>query len=142
MGARMRTAFMLAALSTFGCSAPEAPEPESDVADEVKIGRRQGGSKTTLSILVVLRNSDVAHPLVCSSGGEYPGGEELIFENVETKEIVHAVFPQGNPMLGNQHGRFVLCGHFECIRNWDRFSLMRPPEEYQFFVVSSWEVDS
>ncbi len=117
----MRTAFILATLCTFGCSEPEALEPESDVADEVSIGRRQGGPKTTLSNLIVLRHSDVAHPLVCSPD---------------------AVFPEGNPMLGNQQSSFVLRGHFECIRNWDRFSLMRPPEDYQFFVVSSWELGS
>lgn len=135
----MRTACILAMLCTFGCSEPEAPEPKFDVSDEVRIGRSQGGPEIALSSLIVLRDTDVAHPLVCSSGGEYPGGEELLFRNVETKEIVHAVFPEGNSMLDNQQGNFVLNGHFECIQNWDRFSLMQPSEDYQFFVVSSWE---
>ncbi|TWT79656.1 hypothetical protein CA13_10620 [Planctomycetes bacterium CA13] len=138
----MRAAVIIAMLCTFGCSEPEAPEPKFDVSGEVRIGRRQGVPETTLSNLIVLRDARVAHPLVCSSGGEYPGGEELIFENVETKEIVHAVFPEGNPMLNRQQGNFVLHGRFECIQNWDRFSLMQPPKDYQFFVVSSWELDS
>jgi hypothetical protein len=79
------------------------------------------------------------HPLVCGAEGDFPTGRELAFRQVESKETVHAVFPEGVTPPKTFDGKFVLRGHFQGIQNMDRYKLKKPEKDYRYFVVSSWE---
>ena len=84
-------------------------------------------------------DADFQHPLVCIPGGDFPAGEELTFKNAESGVFVHAVFPEGVTVPNELQGSFVLHGHFQGIQNRARYTRKRPREDYQYFVVSSWE---
>jgi hypothetical protein len=79
------------------------------------------------------------HPLVCGPGRDFPAGKELTFKNAESEVGVHAVFPEEVTVPNKLQGTFVLHGHFQSIQNRARYTGKKPPEDYNYFVVSSWE---
>lgn len=83
---------------------------------------------------------------MCRPGKDFPEGREMAFGDPESGESVHAVFPEAAAAPENLDGSFVLHGHYQGIQNWDAFKptdanklVKVPPEDYQYFVVSSWE---
>ena len=92
------------------------------------------------------RDCPTEHPLTCRPGKDFPEGREMAFRRPESGEPVHAVFPEAAAAPENLDGGFVLHGHFQGIQNWDAFTptdanflIKIPPEDYRYFVVSSWE---
>ena len=79
------------------------------------------------------------HPLVCGPRGDFPAAKELTFKNADSEVFVHAVFPEEVTVPNKLQGNFVLHGHFQSIQDRDRYTHKQPPEDYQYFVVSSWE---
>jgi len=79
------------------------------------------------------------HPLVCGAGRDFPAGRELAFRHSESRESVHAVFPEGATAPVRLNGSLVLRGHFQGIQNWDSYKRKKPQEDYRYFVVSSWK---
>jgi hypothetical protein len=70
----------------------------------------------------------------------------MAFRDPESGDSVHAVFPEAAAAPENLDASFVLHGHYQGIQNWDAFKptdavklVKVPPEDYQYFVVSSWE---
>jgi hypothetical protein len=86
-------------------------------------------------------SSSVAHqhPLVCGAGRDFPTGRELAFRTSQSQEFVHAVFPEGVMLPKTLDGKFVLHGHYQGIQNRTIYTLKRVPEDYRYFVVSSWK---
>lgn len=80
------------------------------------------------------------HPLICTKGGDYPGGVEMIFiKQSNPKEWVHAVFPKRTAVPKNKKNAVVLRGYFQNVQNIDNYKIKRVPVDYKYFVVSSWE---
>lgn len=127
----MRTIFTIAILCTFGCSQPDAPR-------EAGTARQEKASVLTLDNLIHF-DALYQHPLVCGPGGDFPAAKELTFKNADSEVFVHAVFPEDVTVPNRLQGDFVLHGHFQSIQNRARYTLKQPPEDYQYFVVSSWE---
>lgn len=100
----------------------------------------QGASSITLAPLVPVdaSSSDTQHPLVCGAGRDFPTGRELAFRNPQSREFVHAVFPEGVTPPRSFDGKFVLYGQYQGIQNRKSYTLKKPPEDYRYFVVSSW----
>jgi hypothetical protein len=96
-------------------------------------------STTSKSLVHVDASSGRQHPLVCGAGGDFPDGRELAFENSESGDFVHAVFPAGVTPPEKLDGPLVLHGHYQGIQNWTRYTHKRPKEDYRYFVVSSWD---
>jgi hypothetical protein len=76
---------------------------------------------------------------VCGVGRDFPAGHELAFESSRSPEFVHAVFPEDVPPPEVLEGKFILHGHYQAIQNKQSYSRKPPPEDYRYFVVSSWE---
>lgn len=131
-GIIMRTVCILALLYAFGCSQTERPTTTDSPA-------AQPASLITLDDLVYVdaSSSDTQHPLVCGAGRDFPAGRELAFRNLHSREFVHGVFPEGVTPPGTLDGKLILHGHYQTMQN--RGSFKKPKEDYQYFVVSSWE---
>ena len=139
----MRIVWILVLLcAAFGCSQAERPAP-TDTSAEQGRPAEQAGPSVTLDNLVYGHPSlaTTQHPLVCGAGGDFPNGRELFFWNPQSQESVHAVFPKGITAPENLDGKFVLHGRFQAIQNRNRYNTgkKRPPEDYRYLVVSSWE---
>lgn len=130
----MKTVWILALLCAVGCSHTERPSaPETP---EV-----QNSPSVTLDNLVHLDavSAGIQHPLVCGDGRDFPTGRELTFKHPLSLEPVHAVFPEGVTPPENLASKLVLRGHYQPIQNKNVYTRKRPSEDYQYFVVSSWE---
>jgi len=91
-------------------------------------------------VYVDVSSSDAPqHPLVCGAGRDFPTGRELAFRTSQSREFVHAVFPEGVMLPKTLDGKFVLHGQYQGIQNRKIYTLKRVPEDYRYFVVSSWE---
>jgi hypothetical protein len=101
--------------------------------------RQAGTSASSKSLVHVDAPSGRQHPLVCGAGGDVPDGRELAFENSQSGDFVHAVFPAGVTPPETLDRPLVLHGHYQGIQNWTRYTRKRPKEDYRYFVVSSWE---
>lgn len=130
----MRTAFILVVLCAFGCSQAERPTP----VDAFPV---QSAGLVTVTDLVYAdpASTTTQHPLVCGAGRDFPTGRELAFRNPESREFVHAVFPEGVTPPEKIDGKLVLRGRYQAIQNRKSYTLKQPPQDYQYFVVSSWE---
>jgi hypothetical protein len=125
----MRTLCLVAVLCLAGCS----PSNRPTLADTPAV---QDRASVTLD---VDGPSGDQHPLVCGVGRDFPAGHELAFRGSPSGELVHAVFPEGVAPPKTLDGRFVLHGHYQAVENKKRYTLKRPPKDYQYFVVSSWQ---
>jgi hypothetical protein len=97
-------------------------------------------STITLAPLVAVdASSSDQHPLVCGAGRDFPAGRELAFRHSQSREFVHAVFPQGVTPPKTFDGKFVLYGQYQRIQNRKIYTLKQPSEDYRYFVVSSWK---
>lgn len=101
----------------------------------------QGESSITLAPLVHVdaSSSDAQHPLVCGAGRDFPAGREFTFIHSQSREFVHAVFPESVTPPKTFDGKFVLHGQYHGIKNRKNYTLKHPPEDYRYFVVSSWK---
>ncbi len=129
----MKTFPILAVLCFFGCSRVEHPAPTDTLTE-------QGRTTLTLDNLVHVdaMSEGISHPLVCGVGRDFPDGLELIFRSLESGELVHTVFPEDEPTK-NLDGKVLLSGHYQTIQNRKSYTLKQPPEDYRYFVASSWE---
>ena len=131
----MRILVIAAVLVTFGCS-PGEPSKTAGNA------REPGRSSVTLDNLVYVDVSSPdasQHPLVCGAGRDFSAGCELAFRHASSGESVHAVFPAEVTPPKTLDGTLILRGHFQGIRNREHYKLKKPEEDYQYFVVTSWE---
>lgn len=121
-------------LCAFGCSQSDAP---------VRTGSNalQDSSARTLANLVFVDalSPGYQHPLVCGPNRDFPAGEELVFKNIESNIFIHAVFPEEIETPAEHQGNYLLHGHFQGITNRTCYLRKVPPEDYRYFVVSSWE---
>lgn len=101
----------------------------------------QGEASITLAHLLGIdaSSSDTQHPLVCGAGRDYPAGREFAFRHFQSRELVHAVFPEDVTPPKSFDGKFVLHGQYQGIQNRKSYTLKQPPENYRYFVVSSWK---
>ena len=132
----MRTLCILVVLCAFGCSHPERPTATDTSAV-------QDASSETLVNLVYIdpASATTQHPLVCGAERDFPAGRELAFRNPQSQEFVHAVFPKGVTPPKRLDGKLVLHGHYQAIQDRKTYTLKQPPEDYRYFVVSSWEYE-
>ena len=121
---------------TFGC-------PQSDSSNSTGGAEKQGDSSITLEDLVyvdVYSPGCPQIPLVCGTGRDFSTGRELAFRHVRSGETIHAVFPEGISVPEDLDGRFALHGDYQGIQKRREGHLVkRPPNDYRYFVVSSWE---
>ena len=125
---------IVAALCTFGCSQSDAPQRTDST-------HQQESSSITLASLVYVDelSAGYQHPLVCGPGGDFPSGQELLFKHTESNDFIHAVFPEEIRIPDELQGNFVLQGQFQGIQDRTLYTRKKPPEDYDYFVVSSWE---
>lgn len=130
----MRPIWILVALFAFGCAQTDRPTP-TDTSEA------QNGPSVTLDNLSYddPSSSDTQYPLVCGVDRDFPNGRELAFRNSQSREFVHAVFPEGVTPPKDPSGKFVLHGHYQGIQNRKSYTLKQPPENYRYFLVSSWK---
>lgn len=62
-----------------------------------------------------------------------------MFRDPESEKSIHAVFPEGVTPPKALEGKFVLHGHYQAIQNRKSYTLKQPPEDYRYFLVSSWK---
>lgn len=119
-------------LILFGCSPSDSP----DGADAI------GLQDSTLTNLVYVDELSVGcqHPLVCGPGRDFPDGREMVFRQTGSDYFIHAVFPEEMCAPEEPSGSIVLQGHFQRIQNRTLYTQKIPPEDYSYFVVSSWEL--
>lgn len=130
----MRMIHVLALFCAFGCSQAGRPIPADNPLGENR-------ATVTIEDLVHVdaSSSDFQHPLVCGAGRDFPTGRELAFRNAQSRQFVHAVFPEGIQPPQNLDGKVVLRGRYQAIQNREIYTLKIPPGNYRYFVVSSWE---
>lgn len=130
----MRALCVIVMLCAAGCSHNDAPISAGTA-------EKQDTTSVTLTGLVHFGavSADPQHPLVCGTGGDFPAGREMTFGYSESQGWIHAVFPEGVTPPKDLNGNFVLHGRYQGIQNWDRYTLKKPRQDYQYFVVSSWE---
>ena len=144
----MKYAYILALFCVLGCSQDDGPSvtdnQEQPVADNQE--QQNPASVTLEDVVYVDGGSPTEHPLMCLPGKDFPEGREMTFRDPQSGEFVHAVFPDAAAAPENLDGSFVLHGHYQGIQNWDAFKptdakkLVKVPlEDYQYFVVISWE---
>jgi hypothetical protein len=128
----MKTVLAISMALMFGCICQGS--------DKGSVGEaRRDGTMEKLVLVAVASQSMPSHPLMCVQGGDYPDGAELILRDKrDAKAWVHAVFPAGVKAPHRLDGAIVVTGHFQKIRNRNRFVHKKPPEGYQYFVVASW----
>lgn len=133
-GNEMRIVCSVLVMCILGCSQSDAPS-RTDSA------RQQESSSRTLANLVYVdeMSAGYQHPLVCSTGGDFPAGQEMVFKNTESNNFIHVVFPEEVETPDELQGDFVFHGHFQGIQNRNRYTRKQPPEDYSYFVVSSWD---
>lgn len=104
---------------------------------------KQANTSVTLQNLFYVEPSSsiTQYPLVCGAGRDFPSGRELEFRNSETRESVHAVFPEGHKAPVNLNGSFIVHGFFQSIQNKDSYKFKKLENDYRYFVVSAWEYD-
>ena len=130
----MKTVCILSLLFVIGCSTVSRPTASNSQSNN-----------TPLTILQNLEYFDalsagVQHPLICSEAGGYPDGRELTFEAPGSTEMIHAVFPATVSPPSVLKGKFVLRGRFQRIqKKRDGDWIKRPGDDYQYFLVTSWE---
>ena len=126
----MKHVCIIALCFAFGCSQNDAGNTQQESSD-----------LTTLDQLVYVDASSITieHPLVCGTGRDFPDGRESVFTDPESRNFTHAVFPAGVTPPETFDGSFVLHGRYQGIQNWQNYTVKKPPEDYQYFVVSSWE---
>ena len=124
----MRLICILMLCFAFGCSSSEQSAPAGD-------------SLTTLDYLLHVDSASATtqHPLVCGIGRDFPAGRELAFINPQSKEFVHAVFPEGLPLPQNPKGKCALYGRYQTIQNRSSYTHKQPPDDYRYFVVEKWD---
>jgi len=147
----MKYAYTLALLCVLGCSQDDGPSVADNQQQPVTDNReQQAPASVTLENFVYVdmfaQSYTTEHPLMCLPGKDYPEGREMAFRDPESGKSVHAVFPEAAAAPEDLDGSFVLHGHYQGIQNWEAFQptnpnkrVKRPPEDYQYFVVSSWE---
>ena len=123
-------------LCAFGCSQSDAPMRTGS-------NPQQDFSVSTLTNLVYVDalSAGCQHPLVCGPNRDFPAGQELVFKHTESNIFIHAVFPEEIETPVESQGNFVLHGHFQEISNRTCYTRKIPPEDYSYFVVSSWECE-
>ena len=101
----MRIVFIVIVLCVFGCRETDHPASID--------------TSTTLQNLVNVDMFSPAystqHPLVCSTGGDFPNGKEMAFKQSESEESIHAVFPEGVTPPDSLKGTFILHGKYQSI---------------------------
>ena len=117
----------------YGCSERDSPHARTDVP------KQDAASVVANELVRVDGASGDQHPLVCGVGGDFPAGRELAFRHAESRELVHAVFPEGVEPPPSADGDFVLRGQFQEIQNMSRYTRKKPGPNYRYLVVSSWE---
>ena len=147
----MRIACLIAVLCISGCSQDDGPSVTDNQKQPVTDNQeQQDPASVTLEDVVYVdifaRGYTTEHPLMCRPGKDFPQGCEMAFRDPESGESVHAVFPEAAAAPENLDGSFVLHGHYQGIQNWEAFKptdakkLVKVPlEDYQYFVVISWE---
>lgn len=122
-------------LCTFGCLQSDAPRRTGSTSQQ------ETSSRVLLTNLVYVDAlfTGYQHPLVCGPGGDFPAGQEQVFKDTESNDFIHVVFPEDIATPDELQGNFVLHGHFQGIQNRTRYTRKIPPEDYSYFVVSSWE---
>ena len=118
----MKLFYILMVLCAFGCT-----QAEKSLITLNNLGYIDASSAIT------------QHPLVCGAERDFPKGKEYAFENSQSKEFVHAVFPGNVTVPDTLEGIFTLNGHFQSIQNKEGYTGKQLPEGYKYFVVSSWE---
>jgi len=135
----------VALCGVLGCSGAERVGPSTEREGPASPPASPAGPAGPTMTLENLVSDDVfggdEHPLVCGAGREFPAGRELLLGNLETREPVHVVFPDAEAAPDDLEGRFVLHGHFQGIQDRSRYTMKRPPEDYRYFVVASWECE-
>ena len=130
----MKTICILSLLFVIGCSSVNR-----QTADDAQ------SNGTPLAFLQNLEHFDalsagVQHPLVCGAAGDYPDGRELTFRAPGSTEMIHAVFPATVSPPTMLDGKFVLHGRFQPIqKRREGVLIKRPGDDYQYFLVTSWE---
>jgi len=159
----MRIACLIAVLCISGCSQDDGPsvtdnhrQPVTDNAKQSVTDNQEQQDPAPVTLEAVTLEDVVyvdmfavgyttEHPLMCRPGKDFPEGREMAFRDPQSGKSVHAVFPEAAAAPENLDGSFVLHGHYQGIQNWDSFKpapnriVKRPPEDYQYFVVSSWQ---
>ena len=132
----MKHAYMITLFCALGCS-------QTDSSTPTESSETQSRASITLNNLVYFdmygEDYNTQHPLVCGTGREFPAGREMVFRYNESSESVHAVFPEEATAPKNLNGKFVLHGHYQGIQNRDYYKHKKPPSDYRYFVVASWE---
>jgi len=130
----MRTICLLALLSASGWSQAGSPTPTGTSSVENRASVALGNL-----VPIDAASSNTQHPLVCGVGRDFPNGRELAFQNPQSREFVHAVFPEGVKPPEDLGGKFVLNGRYQGIQNRESYTLKQPPRDYRYFVAASWE---
>jgi len=130
----MKAICILLMLCVFGCSRTDRPAPPHPPAV-------QQTPSVILNDLVRVDTfaSVLKHPLVCGAGRDFPAGQEIPFRQSPSREFVHAVFPEGVTPPSAMGGTFILHGRYQTIQNRKSYTLKTPPDDYKYFVASSWE---
>ena len=136
-------AYILALSCVLGCSQDDGPSATDNQEQQ------EPASVTSENVVYVdmfARGYPTEHPLMCRPGKDLPEAPEMAFRDPESGKLVHAVFPEAAAAPEKLDGSFVLHGHYQGIQNWDAFkptdpnkAVKSPPEDYEYFVVSSWE---
>jgi len=145
-------------LGSFGCSSSISNTNQRDNKASTQITCQDKINNTPVTLrgltFIDMYGPKVnEYPLLCSGFGYHPGGSEFVFKAPGKPVEYHAVFPKGlippkKEQLENQ--RFILHGAFVTIRQKpDGQSIEKPNKPvkgnlygYQYFLVSSWEIDS
>jgi hypothetical protein len=123
------------------CASGAADCPTNERPTQPRAPEPQKAPSVTLDNLVHIDavSAGIQHPLVCGAGRDFPAGHEITFENPQSGEFVHAVFPEGVVYPKTLDGKFVLHGKYQGIQNRKIYTLKKVAEDYKYFVVSSWE---
>ena len=133
----MKLLAILLLLFAFGCSHTEPPAATDSP------GVKNVPSETLNNLVYVdmfAPSYTTQHPLI----GRSVGGRDMAFRHAQSGKTIHAVFPKGVSAPDDLNGQFKLHGHYQTtakVKEEKEASIVkkRIPDDYRYFIVSSWE---
>ncbi|MDL5055357.1 hypothetical protein QQ056_17640 [Oscillatoria laete-virens NRMC-F 0139] len=83
--------------------------------------------------------SDIEYPIVCGKERDFPDGQEFSLKDLASGKFTHAVFPKNVAPPTTFKGRLILHGYYQTIQNKQYYNMKRLSENYQYFVITSWQ---
>ncbi len=81
------------------------------------------------------------HPIMIGENADIEDGIEYIIRNKNGDKAIyyHIVIPKGIKSPKDLNRNIIYKGRFSKIQNWEKFTIKKPYQDYEYFIVESWK---